>query len=89
MMNAMEQKGLEEAEVVEDTDDVFQLNVTFCAWAEVARVLGDPYYCYYSTCYGDEVFFPHLCKKAGFEFKRTGTLSQGASVCDFRFIRKR
>jgi hypothetical protein len=88
MMEAMARKGLEQAEVVIDKADEFQLNVTYCAWAEVARVMGDPAYCYYSTCYGDEVFFPHLCKQAGFDFQRQGTLAQGASVCDFRFTRK-
>lgn len=88
MMESMSQKGLEEAEVAEDKEDVFQLNVTYCAWAEVAKVMGNPYYCYYSTCFGDEVFFPHLCKRAGFEFERKGTLAQGASACDFRFSRK-
>jgi hypothetical protein len=89
MMTTMEEKGLEEAEVAENTEDVFQLNVTYCAWAEVARALGNPHYCYYSTCYGDEVFFPDLCTKVGFEFERKGTLAQGAPVCDFRFTRKR
>ena len=89
MMESMSQKGLEEAEVVEDKEDVFQLNVTYCAWAEVAKAIGNPYYCYYSTCYGDEVFFPYLCKKAGFEFVRKGTLAQGLTVCDFRFTRKK
>ncbi len=88
MMEAMAHNGLEQAEVVIDEADEFQLNVTYCAWAEVARVLGDPTYCYYSTCYGDEVFFPHLCAQAGFEFQRQGTLAQGAPVCDFRFTRK-
>jgi hypothetical protein len=88
MIQAMAQKGLEEAPVVQDEEDVFQLNVTYCAWAEVARALGNPYYCYYSTCYGDKVFFPDLCRKAGFEFERKGTLAQDAPFCDFRFVRK-
>jgi hypothetical protein len=88
MMEAMANRGLEQAEVVIGEEDEFQLNVTYCAWAEVARALGDPYYCYYSTCYGDEVFFPHLCEQAGFEFQRQGTLAQGAPVCDFGFTRK-
>lgn len=88
MMESMSQKGLEEAKVIEDEKDTFQLNVTYCAWAEVAKSIGNPYYCYYSTCFGDEVFFPYLCKRAGFEFERKGTLAQGASACDFRFSRK-
>ncbi|MCD4673851.1 MAG: L-2-amino-thiazoline-4-carboxylic acid hydrolase, partial [Anaerolineaceae bacterium] len=88
LMDAMAAKGLEEAEVVIDEADDFQLNVTWCAWAEAARLMGDPYYCYYSTCYGDEVFFPHFCKEAGFTFERKSTLALGAPVCDFRFTRK-
>jgi len=87
LMEAMARKGLEEAQVVQDTKDVFQLNVTYCAWAELAKALGDPAYCYYSICYGDEVFFPHLCAQAGFTFKRTGTLAQGAPACDLTFTR--
>jgi hypothetical protein len=87
LVQAMTDKGLEEAEVFEDTQDVFQLNVTYCAWAEVAKEMGNPAYCYYSTCYGDEVFFPHLAAQAGFAFERKGTLAQGAPACDFRFKR--
>jgi hypothetical protein len=87
LMDAMAEKGLEQAEVVEDTEDVFQLNVTYCAWAEVAKEMGNPAYCYYSTCYGDEVFFPHLVAQAGFAFERQGTLALGAPACDFRFTR--
>ena len=88
MMDAMAARGLEEAEVVIDEADDFQLNVTWCAWAEVAKKMGDGRYCYYSTCYGDEVFFPHLSQQAGFRFKRESTLALGAPVCDMRFTRK-
>jgi L-2-amino-thiazoline-4-carboxylic acid hydrolase len=88
MMDAMAEKGLEVAEVVIDEADDFQLNVTWCAWAEAARLMGNGQYCYYSTCYGDEVFFPHLCEEAGFTFRRESTLALGAPVCDFRFTRK-
>ena len=88
MMEAMEEKGLEVAEVVIDEADDFQLNVTWCAWAEAAKMMGNSRYCYYSTCYGDEVFFPHFCEEAGFQFKRESTLALGAPVCDMRFTRK-
>lgn len=88
MMDAMAEKGLEVAEVVIDKPDDFQLNVTWCAWAEAAKLMGNPHYCYYSTCYGDEVFFPHLCEQAGFNFERKSTLALGAPACDFRFTRK-
>ena len=88
MMDAMAARGLEEAEVVIDEADDFQLNVTWCAWAEVAKKMGNGRYCYYSTCYGDEVFFPHLCEQVGFNFRRESTLALGAPVCDMRFTRK-
>ena len=89
MMEEMERRGLEAAEIAEDTADTFQLTVTYCAWAHVAAKLGNPRYCYFSTCYGDEVFFPKLCEQAGFDFRRTGTLGTGAPVCDFRFMRQK
>lgn len=88
MMDAMAEKGLEVAEVVIDEADEFQLNVTWCAWAEAAKMMGNGECCYYSTCYGDEVFFPHFCEQAGFDFERKSTLALGAPVCDFRFTRK-
>lgn len=82
-----ERDGLHEIEIMEDTDDVFAFNVKYCVWHEVAKRFGDPYLCYPSSCYGDEVFFPEVCAQAGFRFKRTGTLATGASVCDFKFER--
>ena len=88
MMDAMEEKGLEVAEVVVDEADAFQLNVTWCAWAEAAKLMGNGWYCYYSTCYGDEVFFPYFCKQARLDFERKSALALGAPVCDFRFTRK-
>jgi len=88
MMDAMAEKGLEVAEVVIDEADDFQLNVTWCAWAEAAKLMGNGEVCYFSTCYGDEVFFPHFCEQAGFDFKRESTLALGAPVCDFRFTRR-
>lgn len=88
MAEAMKEKGLEESLVVTNTPDEFQLNVVYCAWAEVARILGNPAYCYYSTCYGDEVFFPYLSEKCGFDFSRSGTLALGKPHCDMKFSRK-
>jgi hypothetical protein len=89
MMDAMARRGLEFFEVPVDEPDRFQLNVTYCAWAEVAKRLGNPQYCYFSTCYGDEVFFPKLCEAVGFDFRREGSLGTGAPVCDFYFERRK
>jgi len=79
--------GIHEVEMVEDTVDVLAWNVRYCAWHEVANEFGDPYLCYPSACYSDEVFFPWVGTQVGFQFKRAGTLATGAPVCDFRFER--
>ena len=86
--NAVDERaGLYEVEIVEDTDDVFVCNYKYCAWREVAKEFGDPYLCYPSSCYSDEVWAPRFTREGGWEFKRTGTLATGAPVCDFRFER--
>lgn len=84
---ANERAGLHEVEIVEDTDDVFVCNYKYCVWREVANEFGDPYLCYPSSCYSDEVWLPRFATEGGWEFKRTGTLATGAPVCDFRFER--
>jgi hypothetical protein len=84
---ANERDSLHEVEIVEDTDDVFACNYKYCVWREVANEFGDPYLCYPSSCYGDEVWLPRFATEGGWEFKRTGTLATGAPVCDFRFER--
>jgi len=77
--------GLHEMDIVEDTPDVLAFNITYCAWHEVAKELGDPYLCYPSTCYGDEAYIPMALAGSGCQFKRSGTLAEGQRVCDFRF----
>ncbi|MCE1251918.1 MAG: L-2-amino-thiazoline-4-carboxylic acid hydrolase [Anaerolineae bacterium] len=87
LMTAMQNRGLEFSEVVVDSPDAFQINVTYCAWAEVSKSLGNAAHCYYSTCYGDEVFFPRLARQVGFEYSRSGTLAQDKPFCDHCFKR--
>lgn len=85
---ANERAGTHNAEIGEDSDKVFEFNVKYCALQAIAAEFGNPYLCYPSNCYGDEVFFPKVCAEAGLKFRRTGTLATGAPVCDFRFERK-
>lgn len=87
LLEAMEREGLQAGTIVEEDLDLLQVHITYCAWAEVAKVLGNPLYCYYSTCYGDEVYFPKLAAAGGFQFERYGTLGQGEAGCDHRFRR--
>lgn len=82
-----ERAGLHVVEMAEDSPAALAFNVKYCVWHEVARAFGDPYLCYPSTCYGDEVTIPKVLGKAGpqYCFKRKGTLAQGARLCDFRY----
>ena len=84
---ANERTGVYEAEVVEDTDDVFQCNYKYCVWHHVANEFGDASLCYPSSCYGDDAFWPRTGIEGGWQFKRAGTLATGAPVCDFRLER--
>ena len=84
-MAANMRAGLHVIETVEDSPTALAFNVTYCAWHEVAKGFGDPYLCYPSTCYGDEVTIPRVLGQVGYEFRRVGTLAQGAPYCDFRY----
>ena len=84
-MAANVRAGLHDMEIVEDSPTVLAFNVKYCVWYEVAKLYGDPYLCYPSTCYGDEVTIPRVLSQAGCQFKRSGTLAQGAPVCDFTY----
>jgi hypothetical protein len=85
-MKADEADGCHVAEIVEDSDHAFQMDVTFCAWFETAKTLGVQEACL-ANCYGDDVVLPDALKPFGIQFKRTGTLAGGEDRCDFRFER--
>jgi len=81
---AEKEDGLHDYEVVEDSDRVIAINVTYCAFCEIPRLCGivescDP------SCYSDEVFFPGHLEPLGIRFVRTKTLARGGDCCDFRF----
>ncbi|MBW2160195.1 MAG: L-2-amino-thiazoline-4-carboxylic acid hydrolase [Deltaproteobacteria bacterium] len=81
---AEKRDGLHAYEVVEDSEKAIAINVTYCAFCEIPRLLGvveacDP------SCYSDEVFFPGYLEPMGLRFARTKTLARGGDCCDFRF----
>jgi len=83
---ADEEAGLHDFEVIEDGEDAFQVNLTYCAFCEIPKKLGIIEACQ-PSCYGDDVFFPEYCEKLGMRFIRKGTLARGNDACDFRFER--
>ena len=84
LMEANRRAGLHDSELVYDSVDAFQINVTYCAFREIPRLLGVPKAAL-SSCYGDDVFFPQVCGDLGLRFVRKGTLARGDDFCDFRF----
>ena len=85
MFAASKQAGLLEMEIVEDSPRALAYNVKYCVWCEVAKKLGDPYLCYFTNCYADEVIWPKAVAAAGGRWTRTGTMATGAPVCYTRF----
>lgn len=73
-------------EIVEDTDETFELNVTECLWAEAfnAQNAGDIGFAW--ICYGDygwpQGFNPQL------EMVRDKTLMEGDCCCNHRYVYK-
>ena len=86
LMEADGRVGAHLSEIVEDTPDTFQVNITYCAWCEIPKLLGVPESAL-PDCYGDDVFFPAVSEEIGLRFKRVGTIARGDRVCDFRFER--
>ena len=71
--------------VIEQSQDVFAFNVTRCRYAEFYKELGEPELGFLLVCAADfdtaEGFGPDV------ELRRTHTIMQGASHCDFRYRR--
>jgi hypothetical protein len=70
-------------QVVKQTPDAFEINVTRCRYAEFYKELGSPELGFLLTCNADfsmaEGFGPRV------QLTRTQTIMQGASHCDFRY----
>ncbi|MHA1109620.1 MAG: L-2-amino-thiazoline-4-carboxylic acid hydrolase [Promethearchaeota archaeon] len=86
IMNADMKEGLHEFEIIEDSPNVLQFNVTRCAWFETKKELGVPE-ATFQDCYGDEASLPGLLEKVDVKFSRSNTIANGAKFCDFRFER--
>ncbi|MEA3223240.1 MAG: L-2-amino-thiazoline-4-carboxylic acid hydrolase [Thermodesulfobacteriota bacterium] len=84
LYQADKEAGIHDYEIVEDTPDAFQVNVTYCAFYAIPAEVGLGIACQ-PSCYCDEIFFPRYCAQIGSCFKRESTIARGAKVCDFRF----
>ena len=72
--------------IVEDSDEAFQFDVSWCVWLELARAAGVPEACM-ANCHADDLVFPDYFNDLGIRYRRTQTLACGGTCCDFRFER--
>lgn len=74
-------------QIIEQSQDAFELDVTGCRYAEFYKELGEPELGFLLVCTAD------FATAAGFgpdvELTRTQTIMQGADHCDFRYKRVR
>lgn len=73
-------------EVVEKTEDRYGFNVTRCRYAEMYRALGIPELGAVLSCNRDFSLIEGY--NSSVELKRSQTLMEGASHCDFRYRTK-
>jgi hypothetical protein len=73
-------------EIVEDTEDAFELKITECLWASTFRDADAGEIGFAMVCYGDyawaEGFDPRI------ELVRDKTLMEGAPICNHRYVWK-
>jgi hypothetical protein len=70
-------------EVVKQTPDAFEVNVTECRYAKFYKEIGAPELGFLLTCSGDFLMTEGF--GADVQLTRTQTIMQGASHCDFRY----
>src|SRR5262245_19989857 len=69
-------------EVIKQTPDAFELNVTGCRYANFYKEMGSPELGFLLVCSADFA----MAEGFGAQLTRTQTIMQGASHCDFRYM---
>jgi L-2-amino-thiazoline-4-carboxylic acid hydrolase len=72
-------------DVIEQTEDAFAFDVKRCAYAEFYKALGEPELGFLLVCTADFAVADGF--GSDIKLKRTQTIMQGASHCDFRYAR--
>lgn len=78
--------GLLEEKILEQTETTYFFNVTRCRYAEAYESIGLKEFGYCLSCCRDQPFIQGF--NPDIQFKRTQTIMEGASFCDFRFSLK-
>jgi len=80
-------EGALDYDVIEQSQDSFEMNVTGCRYAEFYKELGEPELGFLLVCSADYPIAEGL--GPDIELSRTQTIMQGASFCDFRYKRRK
>jgi len=75
-------------DVLKQSEDAFDFNITGCRFAEFFRQLGEPELGFALLCSFDDTMAEEI-GTGEVELKRTGTIMQGAQHCDFRYALRR
>ena len=84
---ANKSNGIHDFEIVKNKENEFQVNCTYCAFAEIPLLLTGSTKPAIPSCYYDDLIFPKWKDKLGISYSRSNTIARGGRVCDFRFIR--
>jgi hypothetical protein len=79
--------GALDYEVIRQTPDAFEVNVTGCRYAKFYKEIGAPELGFLLTCSADFAMTEGFGD--GVRLTRTQTIMQGASHCDFRYALQR
>lgn len=82
--DACRNAGCLEMKITEDTSEILQFDIYWCAWLVLANRMGVPEACI-PNCYADDLVYPEYFNSLGIKYSRSGTLAKGNSCCDFRF----
>jgi hypothetical protein len=74
-------------EVIKQTPDAFEINITGCRYAKFYKEIGAPELGFLLTCSADFTMAEGF--GADVQLTRTQTIMQGASHCDFRYTLKK
>lgn len=84
---ANREDGIHDFEIIENNENVLHINCTYCAIAEIARLLTGSTKPTVPLCYYDDLFFPKWGEKLGIVYKRNNTIGKGSQACDFRYYK--
>jgi len=83
-----ERTGCHQTNIVDNTDNALRVDVTHCAFDDLAKQLGIREACLLH-CHAHDAALPTYLKEIGITYNRAGALPDGVSACVFRFQRER